>query len=485
MPRRPLRVFVSSTSEDLALHRQVVREAVVEYGHVPVMMQDFGAIPGATVAACCDLVRSADLVIALCAFRRGWVPTAEQGGDGDRSVTALEVAAADAAGVPVYLFLAHEASWPGSLYERDPAGQDWVRRFRAGLNRPAYLFHPGPVQRGRAEPDPTPEFGLAVRKALLGHVPDRPPVGGAEVVPAVVRLLAAAVREAGPPVPADRLRACYLAAAPVDWDPAPPAADPVGAARAYAADLARAPRQSDGSVPLLGFVRAVAAAAPAGAGPLLDWARGPAADLGEAAPKPAPSPAPAGGHLLVSVQPTATDPGRYAVKAWLAAGRRVTCLAAGEQAYPWAEVPAAVDRIRTEATYQAADPTDVWVEFILPRERIAERVDQWPVTVDVDIGENPIGAEHPVVVRVADRYTKPVPVAELRKRAARLREAGAAAARLVDGLPAADPGPGLGLRVARADAGGVDLCNKLRAAPAVVWAVLPGRRPGRPPGRAR
>ena len=94
------------------------------------------------------------------------MPTAEQGGDGVRSVTAFEIDAARAAGVPVYLFLAHE-SWPGNLYEEKQKARKWVEDFRAGLNQPAGFFRPGPVREGGAEPEPEPGFGPAVRAALL------------------------------------------------------------------------------------------------------------------------------------------------------------------------------------------------------------------------------------------------------------------------------------------------------------------------------
>src|SRR5689334_22592884 len=114
MLTRPPRVFVSSTSVDLRLHRDAVCAAALIEGFTPVMMEHFGAVADSTVRACCDFVESADLVVALVAFRRGWVPSAEQGGDGVRSVTAFEIDAARAARIPVYVLLAHNDSWPGN-----------------------------------------------------------------------------------------------------------------------------------------------------------------------------------------------------------------------------------------------------------------------------------------------------------------------------------------------------------------------------------
>ena len=47
-----LRVFVSSTSEDLLLHRQVVQEAILVEHWEPVMMEYFGTGVRPTVEAC-------------------------------------------------------------------------------------------------------------------------------------------------------------------------------------------------------------------------------------------------------------------------------------------------------------------------------------------------------------------------------------------------------------------------------------------------
>ena len=77
------RVFVSSTSEDLRPFRVAVREAITRQGWLPEMMEDFGAGAGPTVEECVRRVQRSDLVVLLVAFRRGWVPTRMQGGDGE------------------------------------------------------------------------------------------------------------------------------------------------------------------------------------------------------------------------------------------------------------------------------------------------------------------------------------------------------------------------------------------------------------------
>ena len=96
-------------------------------------------------------MRSCDLLLLLMAFRRGWVPTCEEGGNGNASVTAGEVDEARRRGIPVRALLACE-SWPGSLWEDDQDARIWVRQFRQGLNQVAKFFEVGEFddRRGRA-----------------------------------------------------------------------------------------------------------------------------------------------------------------------------------------------------------------------------------------------------------------------------------------------------------------------------------------------
>jgi hypothetical protein len=296
-PARALRVFVSSTSEDLIPHRDVVRKVIVERGHIPVMMENFGALAASTVTACRQFVASSDVVIALCAFRRGWVPKLDEGGDGEHSITALELETARWLGKTVYLFLAHK-SWPGDLYEEEQAGRDWVKQFRAKLNQPAGFFYYHVTADGAA---PDPAFRLAIKDTLIKHgdQPPRPRPAAAQELEHVLPLLETGVR-AAPQVTAADLVAEYRRAAP-RANPTLAPVRPVEAAYVCAADLADAPRRPDGTVPLLEFVRSAARLLlPTHAAPLVEWADNVAGRLGEAtagqpvaipaAPRPDPAP---------------------------------------------------------------------------------------------------------------------------------------------------------------------------------------------------
>lgn len=134
-----MRVFISSTSEDLKEYRQaaagVVRDAQCE----AVVMEHGPADPRPIVEVCRDWVRGCDLVLLIVAFRRGWVPGVTKGGDATSSITALEIAEADRLGRPVLAFFADD-NWPGKLWDKDADARSWIEGFRANLNRPAKFF---------------------------------------------------------------------------------------------------------------------------------------------------------------------------------------------------------------------------------------------------------------------------------------------------------------------------------------------------------
>src|SRR5215510_11287915 len=145
-----LRVFISSTSIDLEPYRAAARDVVIELGWYPVMMEYFVASPASTVVECQRHVLDSDLFLLIIAFRKGWVPTVEQGGDGERSITAWEMEAADRKVLPRLVLMARD-TWPGSLWEDDGPARAWLKDFRANLNRIATLFDYEAVEAGATE----------------------------------------------------------------------------------------------------------------------------------------------------------------------------------------------------------------------------------------------------------------------------------------------------------------------------------------------
>jgi tetratricopeptide (TPR) repeat protein len=110
--RPVLRIFISSTAIDLTGYRDKVRDAVLRLENLPIAMETFSALGGAPASECMRMAAEADAVVCIVAHRYGYVPPVELGGDGERSITWLEVDAAKRAGKPVFAFLVDpKAPW--------------------------------------------------------------------------------------------------------------------------------------------------------------------------------------------------------------------------------------------------------------------------------------------------------------------------------------------------------------------------------------
>src|SRR5215470_9811365 len=110
--RQVLRIFISSTAVDLREYREKVRDAVLSLQGLPIAMETFSAQSGQPASECMRMAAEANAVICIVAHRYGYVPPVELGGDGERSITWLEVDAAKRAGKPVFAFLVDpKAPW--------------------------------------------------------------------------------------------------------------------------------------------------------------------------------------------------------------------------------------------------------------------------------------------------------------------------------------------------------------------------------------
>jgi hypothetical protein len=90
--RPVLRIFISSTAIDLTGFRDKVRDAVLRLDNLPIAMETFSALGGAPASEWMRMAAEADAVVCIVAHRYGYVPPVELGGDGERSITWLEVA---------------------------------------------------------------------------------------------------------------------------------------------------------------------------------------------------------------------------------------------------------------------------------------------------------------------------------------------------------------------------------------------------------
>jgi cytochrome c oxidase cbb3-type subunit 3 len=103
--RPVLRIFISSTAIDLTGYRDKVRDAVLRLEGLPIAMETFCASGGVPATEYMRMAAEADAVVCIVAHRYGYVPPVELGGDGERSITWLEVDAAKRAGKPVFAFV--------------------------------------------------------------------------------------------------------------------------------------------------------------------------------------------------------------------------------------------------------------------------------------------------------------------------------------------------------------------------------------------
>ncbi len=161
---KDIKVFISSTSEDLDTYRAAARDVILEMGWKPEMMEYMGTEIRPTVAACKEKLEQCQLMLLLVAWRRGWVPTDLQGGNGSDSITALELKHAEEQQIPVLVFLAAE-TWPGNLWEHEHL--PWIKEFRGSINHPAGFFSwddPGGEESRRHQ-----EFRTKVRQAVVKH----------------------------------------------------------------------------------------------------------------------------------------------------------------------------------------------------------------------------------------------------------------------------------------------------------------------------
>lgn len=136
-----MKVYVSSTYQDLIEHRAAVDRTLRRMGHDVIGMEQYVAEGSKPVERCRADVRNADVYVVIVAWRYGYVP------EGDtpplrRSITEVEHDEAVDAGKVVLAFLLDpEAPWPlnrvDAIGSTPGAGSD-ISRFRARLGS-AYL----------------------------------------------------------------------------------------------------------------------------------------------------------------------------------------------------------------------------------------------------------------------------------------------------------------------------------------------------------
>jgi hypothetical protein len=110
-----LRVFISYTGDDLKTYADTVAGVVTRLQWVPIYHQNWVSSGRPTVSGCLQMVQSCDILVVLVAHRYGWVPPIEEGGDGKKSITWMEVDHARQLSIPVLPYLIDEENYPWLL----------------------------------------------------------------------------------------------------------------------------------------------------------------------------------------------------------------------------------------------------------------------------------------------------------------------------------------------------------------------------------
>jgi Domain of unknown function (DUF4062) len=132
-----MKVYISSTYQDLVDHRAAVDRTLRRMGHDVIGMEQYIAEGSKPVDRCKADVRAADAYVVMVAWRYGYVPDRTASPPEVRSITEIELAEAQKNGKPVLAFLLDpEAPWPPNRVDAmgggPGAGQD-VSRLRALL----------------------------------------------------------------------------------------------------------------------------------------------------------------------------------------------------------------------------------------------------------------------------------------------------------------------------------------------------------------
>lgn len=110
-----MKVFLSSTYNDLIAHRQAAHDALEQLGLHVIWMGAFGARPEESTKACLDEIEACELFVGIYAHRYGYIPEGT-----DVSITEQEFDHAQSLGKPIFGFIVHEDyPWSPKFIEHD------------------------------------------------------------------------------------------------------------------------------------------------------------------------------------------------------------------------------------------------------------------------------------------------------------------------------------------------------------------------------
>jgi hypothetical protein len=132
-----MKIYVSSTYQDLVEHRAAVDRTLRRMGHDVIGMEQYVAEGTKPLNRCQADVRLADLYVIIVGWHYGYVPVDQPASPGGLSMTELEYQEAVAAGKPILAFLVDpDAPWPlkrvDAMGTQADAGAN-IARFRSLL----------------------------------------------------------------------------------------------------------------------------------------------------------------------------------------------------------------------------------------------------------------------------------------------------------------------------------------------------------------
>lgn len=110
-----MKVFLSSTYNDLIEYRKAAHDALEQLGLHVIWMEAFGARPAESTQACFAEIEACELFVGIYAHRYGYIPAGAE-----RSITEQEFDHAQKLGKPIFGFIVHEDHpWPPKFIEHD------------------------------------------------------------------------------------------------------------------------------------------------------------------------------------------------------------------------------------------------------------------------------------------------------------------------------------------------------------------------------
>lgn len=114
-----MKVFISSTYNDLIEHRKAAHDALEQLGLHVIWMEAFGARPVESTKACLDEIKDCELFVGIYAHRYGYIPK-----DAKLSITEHEFDHSQELGKPIFGFIVNEDhAWPPKYVEHDKKAQ--------------------------------------------------------------------------------------------------------------------------------------------------------------------------------------------------------------------------------------------------------------------------------------------------------------------------------------------------------------------------